>query len=170
MDDSMDLPNEQPPDTLTYHQGWDLYPELTDREKVVLCIVADICRQTLGMPFESQGTMGLTHGMSADELRELLIFQGDYHELQLRLRDSALRLTVRERVFGALTADVLHGVLDGAFATHVSWALAIGASPVDVRAVIHFCRQFGLTKAWHGLRAANRLFAGAPGVADPFVA
>lgn len=170
MDHSMDMPVEAPLDTLTYHQGWDLYPELTAREKVVLCVVADICRQTLGMPFESQGTMGLTHGVSGDELRELLIFQGDYSELQAHLCDTTTRLTVRERVFGALTADVLHGALDGAFDAHVSWALAIGASPVDVRAVIRFCRQFGLTKAWHGLRTANRLLAEGPGVADPFVA
>ncbi|WUH93523.1 carboxymuconolactone decarboxylase family protein [Streptomyces sp. NBC_00433] len=170
MDSSQDMPVEAPVDTLTYHQGWDRFPELTDREKVVLCVVADICRQTLGMPFESHSTMGLTHGVSGDALRELLIFQGDYAELQRHLYAGTTRLTVRERVFGSLTADVLHGVLDGAFAVHVSRALAIGASPDDVRAVIRFSGLFGAAEAWHGLRAAEQVLAGAPGVADPFVA
>ncbi|MFG1806081.1 carboxymuconolactone decarboxylase family protein [Streptomyces sp. NPDC049040] len=170
MDQSMEMPGEAPVDTVTYHQGWDDFPELTDREKVVLCVVADICRQTLGMPFESQGTMGLTHGVSEDALRELLIFQGDYSELQLHLDGSAQQLTARERAFGSLTADVLHGVLDGAFAAHVSRALAIGATPADVRAVIRFSGQFGTAEAWHGLRAADRLLSGPAGLAGPIVA
>ena len=104
MDHSLDMPVEAPVDTLTYHQGWELFPELTDREKVVLCAVADICRQTLGMPFESHGTLGLTHGVSGDALRDLLIFQGDHAALQLHLSGAARHLTLRERVFCALTA------------------------------------------------------------------
>lgn len=170
MDHSRDMPVETPVDTLTYHQGWDEFPELTDREKVTLCVVADICRQTLGMPFESQGTMGLTHNVSGDALRELLIFQGDYAGLQRHLYSATARLTVRERVFGALTADVLHGVLDGLFAVHVTRALATGATPADVRAVIRFSGQFGATAAWHGLRAAERLLPRAADTQDPAVA
>ncbi|WP_327291130.1 carboxymuconolactone decarboxylase family protein [Streptomyces sp. NBC_01198] len=170
MDHSLDMPGEAPVDTLTYHQGWDEFPELTDREKVVMCVVADICRQTLGMPFESQGTMGLTHGVSGDALRELLIFQGGYISLQRHLYAGAGQLTVRERIFGSLTADVLHGVLEGAFTVHVSRALAIGATADDVRAVIRFSGQFGAAEAWRGLRAAEPLLAGDAGVADPFVA
>jgi alkylhydroperoxidase/carboxymuconolactone decarboxylase family protein YurZ len=167
---SRDMPVEAPVDTLTYHPGWDEFPELTDREKVALCVVADICRHTLGMPFESPSTMGLTHGVSGDALRELLLFQGGYAELQRHLYAGPARLTVRERVFGALTADVLHGVLDGVFAVHVTRALAIGASPADVRAVIRFSGRFGAAAAWHGLRAAERLLTAADDAADPAVA
>lgn len=170
MERSRDKPVEAPVDTLTYHQGWEEFPELTDREKLALCVVADICRQTLGMPFESHGTMGLTHNVSGDALRELLIFQGGYTALQRHLRTAAPRLTARERIFGALAADVLHGVLDGFFALHLSAALALGARPADVRAVIRFCGQFGATAAWQGLRAADRLLAATAAAQDPAVA
>jgi hypothetical protein len=101
--------------------------------------------------------MGLTHNVSGDALRELLIFQGGHGALQRHLRTATSRLTARERAFCALAADVLHGVLDGVFTFHVSGALAIGAAPADVRAVIRFCGQFGATAAWHGLRAAEGL-------------
>ncbi|WP_329178944.1 carboxymuconolactone decarboxylase family protein [Streptomyces sp. NBC_01477] len=170
MDHRVDMPAEAPVDTVTYHQGWDGFPELSDREKVALYAVADICRQTLGMPCESQGTMGLTHGVSGDALCELLLFQGDYTELQRHLHTGTRQLTDRERAFGSLTSDVLHGVLNDTFAAHVSKALAIGATPADVRAVIRFSAQFGTTAAWHGLRAADRLLDGPAGLADPFVA
>jgi hypothetical protein len=170
VDHSRDMPVEPPVDTLTYHQGWDEFPELSDREKVVLCVVADICRQTLGMPFESQATMGLTHGVADDALRELSVFQGGYAALQLHLGSAGRRLTPRERIFGALTADVLHGVLDGAFEVHTARALAIGVPPADVRAAIRFCGQFDTVEAWHGLRAAEPLLPPDTGLADPFVA
>jgi hypothetical protein len=65
---------------------------------------------------------------------------------------------------------VLHGVLDGVFAVHVSRALAIGASPADVRAAIRFSGQFGATAAWHGLRAAERLLPTAADTQDTAVA
>jgi alkylhydroperoxidase/carboxymuconolactone decarboxylase family protein YurZ len=170
MERSRDMPVEAPVDTLTYHQGWEDFPELTDREKLALCVVADICRQTLGMPFETHGTMGLTHNLSGDALRELLVFQGDYPALLRHLRTPGARLTARERTFGALTADVLHGVLDGVFAFHISAALAAGASPADVLAVVRFCGQFGAAQAWQGLRAAERLLATAAGARGSAVA
>ncbi|MBP2704991.1 carboxymuconolactone decarboxylase family protein [Microbispora sp. RL4-1S] len=53
---------------------WEGIPELTDREKVLLCLVADVCQQTLGLPFERHATMALEHGVSGDDLRELLRF------------------------------------------------------------------------------------------------
>jgi alkylhydroperoxidase/carboxymuconolactone decarboxylase family protein YurZ len=170
MDHSVDMPVGDPVDTVTYHPGWDAIPELSDREKVVLCVVADICRQTLGMPFESQGTMGLTHGVSGDALRELLMFQGDYTDLQMHLCTGTGQLTSRERIFAALTADVLHGALARALAVHLAEALSLGIAPADIRAVIRFCAQFGMTEAWHGLRAADQLLAGPAGLPDPAVA
>jgi alkylhydroperoxidase/carboxymuconolactone decarboxylase family protein YurZ len=53
---------------------WDGIPELSPREKVLLCVVADVCQQTLGAPFEEHVTMARRHGVSGDDLRELLRF------------------------------------------------------------------------------------------------
>lgn len=53
---------------------WDGVPELSPREKVLLCVVADVCQQTLGVPFEGHVTMARQYGVSGDDLRELLRF------------------------------------------------------------------------------------------------
>ncbi|MER6574366.1 carboxymuconolactone decarboxylase family protein [Nonomuraea sp. NPDC001023] len=53
---------------------WDEVPELTRREKVLLCLTADVCQQTLGLPFEQHVTMAADCGLSADDLREMLCF------------------------------------------------------------------------------------------------
>jgi alkylhydroperoxidase/carboxymuconolactone decarboxylase family protein YurZ len=196
---------------------WDEIPELSMREKVLLCVVADVCQQTLGLPFERHVNLGLEHGVSADDLRELLRFvaydsgypaalaalarlieiereaslpgpseQGrrvdadgtgspipasmrqavrnldvcfaDYMDLQSRMRADMQRLSVRERAFATMTVDVLFQTLEESFRAHVTRALGAGATPDDVRAVVRFSAQFGMTKAWRGLRALNALF------------
>ncbi|MCO5971016.1 carboxymuconolactone decarboxylase family protein [Actinoallomurus soli] len=53
---------------------WDELPELSTREKILLSLVADVCGQTLGLPFETHVAMARGHGLSADDLRELLRF------------------------------------------------------------------------------------------------
>jgi alkylhydroperoxidase/carboxymuconolactone decarboxylase family protein YurZ len=53
---------------------WEDTPELSTREKILLSLVADVCRQTLGLPFETHIAMAREHGLSADDLRELLRF------------------------------------------------------------------------------------------------
>ncbi|MEV5575316.1 carboxymuconolactone decarboxylase family protein [Spirillospora sp. NPDC052269] len=53
---------------------WDGLPELSAREKTLLCLVADVCQQTLGTPFEQHVRMAYKHGLSPDDLRELLRF------------------------------------------------------------------------------------------------
>ncbi|WP_433182680.1 carboxymuconolactone decarboxylase family protein [Actinoallomurus sp. CA-150999] len=53
---------------------WDEISELSTREKILLSLVADVCQQTLGLPFESHVAMAREHGLSADDLRELLRF------------------------------------------------------------------------------------------------
>lgn len=156
-------------DTVTYHPGWEAFPELSDRERLVLCAVADVCRHTLGMPFESQGTMGLALGTSGDALRELRLFQGDYRELQRHLLNRALPLTARERTFAAIAADVLHGVLDAPFGVHLRAALSVGATRMDIKAVLGFCVQFDVEAARRGIRVANWLAIRATaGAAGPF--
>ncbi|GII58107.1 carboxymuconolactone decarboxylase [Planotetraspora thailandica] len=201
----------------TYHKAWEETPELTTREKVLLSVVADVCQQTLGLPFELHVTMGREHGVSADDLRELLRFiaydsgypaaiealtrvtaierehglagptgQGhevnaegsgspipasarqavrnldarfaDYMDLQSRMRAGMRRLSVRERAFATVTVDVLYQTLEESFRLHVTRALGAGATPDDVRAVVRFSAQFGMTKAWRGLRVLDALF------------
>jgi alkylhydroperoxidase/carboxymuconolactone decarboxylase family protein YurZ len=195
---------------------WEENPELTAREKVLLCVVADVCQQTLGTPFELHVAMGSEHGVSADDLRELLRFisydsgypaamaalarltdiererglapTGDGHQvnaggsgspipaptrtavrsldarfaeymdLQSRMRAGMSRLSVRERAFATMTVDVLYQTLEESFRVHVTRALSAGATPDDVRAVVRFSAQFGMTKAWRGLRVLNSLF------------
>ena len=199
---------------------WAEIPELTAREKVLLCVVADVCQQTLGLPFELHVTMGREHGVDADDLREMLRFIsydsgypaalaalerlteiehehglpgptgqrhevnadgtgspipapvrgavhgldghfGGYMDLQSRMRAGMERLSVRERAFATITVDVLYQTLDESLRVHVTRALGAGATPEDVRAVVRFGAQFGMTKAWRGLRALNELLTGA---------
>jgi alkylhydroperoxidase/carboxymuconolactone decarboxylase family protein YurZ len=197
---------------------WDGIPELTTREKILLCVVADVCQQTLGTPFELHVAMARRNGVSADELRELLRFisydsghpaalaaldrlavverelglpgpTAKGHEvnadgtgspipapvresvrdldagfarhmdLQSRMRAGMELLSVRERAFATMTVDVLYQTLDESFRVHVGRALSAGAGPEDVRAVVRFSAQFGMTKAWRGLRALSALLA-----------
>jgi alkylhydroperoxidase/carboxymuconolactone decarboxylase family protein YurZ len=49
-------------------------PGLTPRERILLSLVADVCEQILGMPFELHVRAALANGLDADDLRELLRF------------------------------------------------------------------------------------------------
>ncbi|MFG1709824.1 carboxymuconolactone decarboxylase family protein [Nonomuraea sp. M3C6] len=191
---------------------WEGMPELSAREKVLLCVVADVCQQTLGLPFEAHVAMARECGVSADDLRELLRFisydsgypaalsamarladlepepAGPGHavnadgadspipaptrqavrnldpafagfmDLQSRMRAGMERLSGRERAFATMLVDVLYQTLEESFQVHVARALRAGATPEEVRAVVRFSAQFGMTKAWRGLRALNALF------------
>ncbi|MET7464696.1 carboxymuconolactone decarboxylase family protein [Nonomuraea sp. NPDC005501] len=58
----------------TYRAVWDELPELSTREKILLSVVADVCEQTLGLPFEEHVTTAPEHGVPVGDLRELLRF------------------------------------------------------------------------------------------------
>lgn len=49
-------------------------PQLTEREKVLLCVVADVCQPSLGLPFELHVRGGLARGVSTADIRALLRF------------------------------------------------------------------------------------------------
>jgi alkylhydroperoxidase/carboxymuconolactone decarboxylase family protein YurZ len=49
-------------------------PELTDREKTFLCVVADVCQASLGFAFEAHVGAGLARGVSTSDIRALLRF------------------------------------------------------------------------------------------------
>lgn len=57
-------------------------PELTDREKVFLLVVADICQPALGRPLELHVRRALAAGMSTADLRALIslvAYDSGYH-------------------------------------------------------------------------------------------
>ncbi|WP_027342007.1 carboxymuconolactone decarboxylase family protein [Hamadaea tsunoensis] len=57
-------------------------PELSDREKVFLLVVADICQPALGRPFELHVRRALASGMSTADLRALISlvsYDAGYH-------------------------------------------------------------------------------------------
>jgi alkylhydroperoxidase/carboxymuconolactone decarboxylase family protein YurZ len=49
-------------------------PQLTDREKTFLCLVADVCQSNLGQAFELHVRTGLAHCVSTADIRALLRF------------------------------------------------------------------------------------------------
>ncbi|MPZ85258.1 MAG: carboxymuconolactone decarboxylase [Actinophytocola sp.] len=49
-------------------------PELTDREKTFLCVVADVCQPSLGLAFEAHVRAGIGRGVSTTDIRALLRF------------------------------------------------------------------------------------------------
>jgi alkylhydroperoxidase/carboxymuconolactone decarboxylase family protein YurZ len=128
--------------------------------------LTDIEREQ-GLP----GPTGHTHHVNADgsgspvpapvrgALRGLDSLFADYVDLQSRMRADMKLLSVRERAFATITVDVLYQTLDESFRVHATRALSAGATPDDLRAVLRFTAQFGMTKAWRGLRALNALLA-----------
>jgi alkylhydroperoxidase/carboxymuconolactone decarboxylase family protein YurZ len=201
-------------------------PELTDREKVFLYLTADVCQQTLGMPFELHVQRALDHGVSTADIRALLrlisydtgyhaalaAFErlveieaaagipapeteplaenllatgpdaaesplpqavaarlaelddhfSEYMALQSRMRLPAGpgTLDVRERSFTTMSIDIHYQTLGDTFQIHVTRALRGGATPDDVRAVLRFTAQFGVTRAWHAWQPLNKYIAG----------
>jgi alkylhydroperoxidase/carboxymuconolactone decarboxylase family protein YurZ len=193
--------------------------ELPARERALLSVVADVCLQTLGRPFEHHVLAGHEAGVSPDDFRELLRFIsydsgypaaaealrrlteieqtyalpkptgrghdlnltgtespipantrqavhtldnafGDYMDLQSRMRAGMQQISVRERAFATVTVDVLYQTLAESFELHVSRALRASATPEEVRAVVRFAAQFGMTKAWRAMRALDALLSG----------
>jgi alkylhydroperoxidase/carboxymuconolactone decarboxylase family protein YurZ len=193
--------------------------ELPPRERALLNVVADVCQQTLGQPFEDHVLAGHEAGMTADDFRELLRFIGydtgypaaaealqrlveierahglpeptgeghdlnltgtaspipantrqavrtldpdfaDYMDLQSRMRAGMRLTTVRERAFATITIDVLYQTLAESFEVHISRALRAGATPEDVRAVVRYTAQFGMSKAWRAMRVLDALLSG----------
>lgn len=59
--------------TATTADAWAI-PQLTDREKTFLCVVADVCQSNLGAAFELHVRTGLAHGVPIDDIRVLLRF------------------------------------------------------------------------------------------------
>jgi len=49
-------------------------PELTDREKTFLCVVADVCQSSFGLAFDAHLCAGMERGVSPSDVRALLSF------------------------------------------------------------------------------------------------
>ncbi|MGV9384045.1 carboxymuconolactone decarboxylase family protein [Nonomuraea sp. NPDC003707] len=111
-----------------------------------------------GHPIDADGLTSPIPAPTRQAVRNLDPAFADYMDLQSRMRAGMRRLTVRERAFATMTVDVLFQTLEESFRVHVTRALKAGATPEEARAVVRFSAQFGLTKAWRGMRALNALF------------
>ncbi|MEV4575564.1 carboxymuconolactone decarboxylase family protein [Nonomuraea jabiensis] len=111
-----------------------------------------------GHPIDADGQTSPIPAPTRQAVRNLDPAFADYMDLQSRMRAGMRRLTVRERAFATMTVDVLFQTLEESFRVHVTRALKAGATPEEARAVVRFSAQFGLTKAWRGMRALNALF------------
>ncbi|GHO95757.1 hypothetical protein KSF_058050 [Reticulibacter mediterranei] len=195
--------------------------ELTTREKTFLCLVADVCHPHLGLPFELHIEMGMKHGFTLEDFREVLRHLGPYAgytacapaferlfeiarqmgsqepvEQKILSAEEALApgyptsvledlsrleakfsayveqhahhvwsrggLSRRERAIIWLAVDVLYQTLDASFQAHVDLALQAGASREDLRAVVRFLAEFGLSKAWRAMDVLNNYFGHLP--------
>jgi alkylhydroperoxidase/carboxymuconolactone decarboxylase family protein YurZ len=94
-------------------------------------------------------------------LAELDDHFGEHMALQSRLRSPAGpgTLDVRERSFTAMSVDIHYQTLGDTFQIHITRALRGGASPEDVRAVLRFSAQFGVTRAWQAWEPLNKYIA-----------
>ncbi|MEV4019838.1 carboxymuconolactone decarboxylase family protein [Nonomuraea angiospora] len=111
-----------------------------------------------GHPIDADGQTSPIPAPTRQAVRNLDPAFADYMDLQSRMRAGMRRLTVRERAFATMTVDVLFQTLEESFRVHVTRALKAGATPEEARAVVRFSAQFGMTKAWRGMRALNALF------------
>src|SRR6476620_9833918 len=84
--------------TATLRHVWAI-PELTDREKIFLLVVADICQPALGLPFELHVRRALAADMSTADLRALIrlvSYDSGYHAAMAAMD----RLTEIETMLG----------------------------------------------------------------------
>jgi alkylhydroperoxidase/carboxymuconolactone decarboxylase family protein YurZ len=90
-------------------------PGLTEREKVLLCLVADVCQQSLGLAFELHVRRGLAHGVSTGDVRTLLrliSYDTGYHAAL----DAFARLAAIEAAAG-LTVPATEPLADESLST-----------------------------------------------------
>ena len=65
-------------------------------------------------------------------------------------------LSVRERAFLSMTADVMFQTLGDSFQIHTRRAMGGGGADKDtVRELVCYLAQFGVTRAWTALQAMN---------------
>jgi alkylhydroperoxidase/carboxymuconolactone decarboxylase family protein YurZ len=95
------------------------------------------------------------------QLDELDPHFAEYFHLQSRMRSGSGpgTLTERERGFASMSIDVHYQTLDETFEAHIGRALRGGATAEDLRAVLRFNAQFGVTRAWSGWKALNAYLA-----------
>lgn len=90
-----------------------------------------------------------------DQLSDLDPHFLEFFDLQSRMRSGhgPDTLSERERGFASLSIDVHYQTLEETFQIHIGRALRGGATRDDVRAVLRFNAQFGVTRAWQAWKA-----------------
>jgi 4-carboxymuconolactone decarboxylase len=187
-------------------------PGTTTREKLLLNLANDVCREHFGLAFRLHVQAALSHGVPFSDVLGVVRFIGPYAgypaaadalerlgavAAQLgidlrsaaaeanvdgpsRLPDKQLRpdegfdtadewlagfitsrierswsvpgLSMRERAYLALTADVAQQTLGDSFRVHVRLARESGANPEVIRDVVRFLAECGIAKAAAALR------------------
>ncbi len=94
-----------------------------------------------------------------DQVRKIDPHFAEYVILQSDLNRAITGLTERERAFATMSIDIHYQTLGDTFHAHVGRALRAGATHEDLKAVLRFNAQFGLTRAWEAWHALNSLLA-----------
>jgi 4-carboxymuconolactone decarboxylase len=187
------------------------------REKLLLNLANDVCREHLGLAFRLHIQAALSHGVPFADLLSVVRFIGPYAgypaaadalerlgavaaELGIDVRNAAAEasvdgssgapdkhlrpdkgfdttdewladfiasrterswsvpgLSMRERAYLALTADVAQQTLGDSFRVHVRLAHESGASPEEIRDVVRFLAECGIAKAAAALRELDTI-------------
>ncbi|MEV4312459.1 carboxymuconolactone decarboxylase family protein [Actinocrispum sp. NPDC049592] len=93
------------------------------------------------------------------QVRQIDPWFAEYVILQSDLNRLTPGLTERERAFVTMSIDIHYQTLGDTFRAHVGRALRAGATHEDLRAVLRFSAQFGLTRVWEAWHALNALLA-----------
>jgi alkylhydroperoxidase/carboxymuconolactone decarboxylase family protein YurZ len=133
-------------------------PELTEREKTFLCVVADVCQPSLGFAFEAHVRTGLAHGVSTADIRALLRFASydcGYHAATAGFE----RLVEFETAHGIVPTDV-EPLADDLLTTGAGAAPSPLPEPVRARLMgldPHFLEHFDLQSRMRSGHGAETL-------------
>lgn len=144
---------------IAYDSG---YPAATEALKRLVDIEREhgLTPTGQGHDLDLTGTTSPIPAATRQAVRTLDEGFANYMDLQSRMRAGMQLISVRERAFATITVDVLYQTLAESFEVHVSRALRAGATPEEVRAVVKFAAQSGMTKAWRAMRVLDGLLSG----------
>ncbi len=130
-------------------ETWSL-KDLSPQKCAMLCMVNDVCNQTLGLPFQwkeevQASLMALDEGF------------GTFVMCETNQVWSRGIVSVKERAPLSLAVDVMHQTVGELFRFHLWQARQQGVSSDHVRAMIHFLGECSMVKAWETFVALQRL-------------
>ncbi|MEW5357333.1 carboxymuconolactone decarboxylase family protein [Streptomyces sp. 16-176A] len=115
---------------------------LSPRELILLALVADVCEQPLGLPFQLHVRATLERLAEIEREHGLPGPTGTGHHVNADGTGSPIPAPMRAEV-----------------RAHVGRALATGATPDEVRAAVRATAPYGMTRAWRALNVLDTLLA-----------